>query len=743
MLKHKRLVSIIAAIAFCLSFLAPALIAPAPAVAAGTISALRVPIVPSDSPSEALGTVKVTVPAGAIVSGDVVIFELPDDCEFSSDFGGNHNYLFVPEKISGDTNGLFGKLGVVAGSGAAGTSEVKIRAIADQDIDWDGVFYLYLGDIVIDGADGDLTASFDGPASGFPLGNVVIGRTSDKSQVQLSTSGLDTSNNLFDFTLRIKEDIAGALKDKEDSLVLTLPDGFEWNTPSVATDVETLWGDAFPGTFDVNDEELAIDLTAGSDTSVASAWDIKLSFEVVDEKAADEGDVIVKVKGKSNATPSELKVGTYGDFGVKVTCDEPTTVFAGKVKQQIGDFTLEEIIPESLIDGRYITLELPSYAKWTKIDDTPGDGGAATLTFSGVAGSNGNVLKYTIDDAGANAAEIDFEDFEVALDVVAPEDLVVKIGGNAGIEAEVVVAKIALPVVMKAENATEVNIGAANQKIGDLIITETVAGAIKDDTGYFITLKVPAGCEWVKVPTITVESGDLRLDLSQARRAKGVGTSVTSDYYQFIIIPVERDSNEPSVIKVTDCYVTVDRTVPEGALTVALLGPAVLESNIAYAGQWPLGPDGYQVGSGGMFPQTLAIAGAAAAKVVTPSEGGGVVSFYIGSQVYTVNGVQKFMDVAPYVKADRTYVPVRFLSEALGATVAWDEATKTVTVTKGDKSVVLVIGSTIAKINGADVQMDVAPEIVNGRTMLPARWVAEGLGYQVGWIPTLKQVVIQ
>ena len=101
------------------------------------------------------------------------------------------------------------------------------------------------------------------------------------------------------------------------------------------------------------------------------------------------------------------------------------------------------------------------------------------------------------------------------------------------------------------------------------------------------------------------------------------------------------------------------------------------------------------------------------------------------------------MDVAPYIKAGRTYVPVRYLGEALGANVDWDEVTKTVTVTKGDKSVVLVIGSTIAKVNGADVQMDVAPEIVNGRTMLPARWVAEGLGYAVGWNEVLKQVVVQ
>ena len=79
----------------------------------------------------------------------------------------------------------------------------------------------------------------------------------------------------------------------------------------------------------------------------------------------------------------------------------------------------------------------------------------------------------------------------------------------------------------------------------------------------------------------------------------------------------------------------------------------------------------------------------------------------------------------------------------LGAEVQWDEVNKTVTVTRGDKSVVLVIGSMTAKVNGEDVQMDVAPEIVNGRTMLPARWVAEGLGFEVGWDPTVKEVLVR
>ena len=135
-----------------------------------------------------------------------------------------------------------------------------------------------------------------------------------------------------------------------------------------------------------------------------------------------------------------------------------------------------------------------------------------------------------------SAVEIEFEDFEVALDVTAPGDLTVEIAGSAGIREEVVIAKIALPVTMTASEVTEVKIGAAAQKIGDLTITETVAGAIADDKDIY---ESTAGCEWAKSHHYR-RMGDLKLDLTQARKVKHPAEALglaTSDYYQFIVIP--------------------------------------------------------------------------------------------------------------------------------------------------------------------------------------------------------------
>jgi hypothetical protein len=117
--------------------------------------------------------------------------------------------------------------------------------------------------------------------------------------------------------------------------------------------------------------------------------------------------------------------------------------------------------------------------------------------------------------------------------------------------------------------------------------------------------------------------------------------------------------------------------------------------------------------------------------------------FKVGSKEYRVNGEEKIMDVAPYIKGDRTYVPMRYLGEILGAEVVWDDAARTVTLTRGDITVVFIIGSTSYTVNGEAKTADVAPEITNDRTMLPARFVAEAFGVVVGWDAATRTVLIQ
>ena len=98
-----------------------------------------------------------------------------------------------------------------------------------------------------------------------------------------------------------------------------------------------------------------------------------------------------------------------------------------------------------------------------------------------------------------------------------------------------------------------------------------------------------------------------------------------------------------------------------------------------------------------------------------------------------VNGKKLESDVPPVMAADRLFVPIRVIFEALGATVAWDDPTQTVTGTRGDRTVVMQIGDEHMIVNGVRTAMGLAPMLKDSRTLVPIRFVGEGLGATVEW----------
>ncbi len=90
-------------------------------------------------------------------------------------------------------------------------------------------------------------------------------------------------------------------------------------------------------------------------------------------------------------------------------------------------------------------------------------------------------------------------------------------------------------------------------------------------------------------------------------------------------------------------------------------------------------------------------------------------------------------DVAPQIIEGRTMVPVRVIFEGIGAKVSWDNETKTITGEKNDVNVVMKVDSNIASVMGKNITMDCGPVIIEGRTLAPARYVAEAFGCDVSW----------
>ncbi len=93
-------------------------------------------------------------------------------------------------------------------------------------------------------------------------------------------------------------------------------------------------------------------------------------------------------------------------------------------------------------------------------------------------------------------------------------------------------------------------------------------------------------------------------------------------------------------------------------------------------------------------------------------------------------------------KNGRTQVPLRVTMEAMGATVGWDNAARTATVSKGSVSIRIPIGTSFILVNGVKKSNDTTAQIVNGRTYLPIRIVAESLSATVGWDNSTKSVQI-
>lgn len=114
----------------------------------------------------------------------------------------------------------------------------------------------------------------------------------------------------------------------------------------------------------------------------------------------------------------------------------------------------------------------------------------------------------------------------------------------------------------------------------------------------------------------------------------------------------------------------------------------------------------------------------------------------IGSKKASVFGEEVENDVAPIIRNDRTMLPIRFIAEALGADVEWDNDTRTVTVSADDIEIVITIDSDTAVVNGESVKLDSPAFIENDRTYLPIRFISENLGAKVEWNEETKTVTI-
>ncbi|MEY8321317.1 cyclophilin-like fold protein [Lachnospiraceae bacterium 46-61] len=105
----------------------------------------------------------------------------------------------------------------------------------------------------------------------------------------------------------------------------------------------------------------------------------------------------------------------------------------------------------------------------------------------------------------------------------------------------------------------------------------------------------------------------------------------------------------------------------------------------------------------------------------------------INNKTMTANGIKKEIDSEPVIINNRTLLPIRTIIEEIGGTVNWDNEKQEITLTYQGDSIHLVIGNTTAYLNDTAITLDTAPVIINGRTMLPIRFIAESFHFDVIW----------
>lgn len=115
---------------------------------------------------------------------------------------------------------------------------------------------------------------------------------------------------------------------------------------------------------------------------------------------------------------------------------------------------------------------------------------------------------------------------------------------------------------------------------------------------------------------------------------------------------------------------------------------------------------------------------------------------YNGAKVEIDGDLVKFEDQYPVIINGSTLIPVRAVSETLGADVKWDGETRKVTIVKDGCEIVLTIDSDTVTVDGTPYQIVQAPEVINNRTMVPLRFVAEAYNIGVDWDGETRTVVI-
>ncbi len=489
--------------------------------------------------------------------------------------------------------------------------------------------------------------------------------------------------------------------------------------------------------------------------------------------------VKITLTGVILETTSKCKVGDVATFtissdDISSTKLEVAKMVAEAVTYSVEDDTLPVIwagksYVDTLADGSSMkaddtnTLEL-------SIEENTGDilntSRKATFTFpEGIEvvdikhtdGSLQDDFKYSIDenvvtirnyakDNTESTSKVDFSlKFVLNAAPTYSGDVEVKLGGEFD-NVSFKVATVKAPYTVEAKTS-EVLIDYRYVPVNEIIITEAEEGLLEDND--VIMLEVEK-MDFEDAGTYEVTSGDIDVDVDVEGK--------------YLTITVNDESTVASTIKISGLELYLDRTLPVGGYALKNIKPSEVDerngkNNILWENSTSKKGENYtdydyvpgdKEASNGYFKYSAVVVNDSYVEVVTQARDqddyttNRKIVITIGAATMAVGTETVTLDTPAYINAENyTELPLRAVSEAFGATVNWDDASRTVTVMMGQRIISMTIGSKTMYINGTPVAMNTAPEITNSRTFVPVRDLSNALGItKIDWNEAAKTVTL-
>ncbi|MDY3367240.1 copper amine oxidase N-terminal domain-containing protein [Zhenhengia yiwuensis] len=474
----------------------------------------------------------------------------------------------------------------------------------------------------------------------------------------------------------------------------------------------------------VDNKKLVVVVDTNDDVTARGSIVLKgIEVQAEDKKGdVETGEVKVTVKA-DKMEDTKLVVANVAEYGVSFKVSEAKELVAGQGSKEI-ELVVKENAVDSISEKKdiFFTIE-EGYFDVDDVEAFNKDNASKGISIN----KDKDEITLDVSEAGFKANKINEFKFKVNVGAKASQEgpvVVVASSKNFEEDMKVEVAKVGAAVQVKSEALT-VKAGLKDQVGGKIVITETKEERLAKNKEIRIACAEDKYGFDIKDAKVKVTGGDIEVK-SEVKDGE-------------IIIKVTRSSDEASEITVTDVEVTTDRTVPEGTFDFQVGGTAISKLNAEKDLTSTKEDERFEdvieikefikVGT----KNTEDLPNAAAAKEIVLT---------VGSTAYTVNGEAKTADAAPEIdKNGRTMVPVRFVAEEFGKVdFGTINGVGTVTIFKDGAVLQFQNGSNIMNKNGINVPMDTQVVVKNGRTYVPFKYVADGLGINYNYDAATKSI---